>query len=88
MKNLLLVLILATFSAYSAENTIKQLGTEQGRFVFGDLQNDELFMLDTKTGRLWKLEGNASEPGKLIPIPYSKRNAQGNITYTPEQKDE
>lgn len=79
-KALLLVLLLLATSHSADLSPLRMLGTDNGRFVFGDLQDNEMFMLDTKTGRLWKLVGNAQDPVKLVPVRYVVLNAKGEET--------
>ena len=46
------------------------LSSETGRFVFGEVCSQNLYMLDTYTGDLWKISGSPSKPGKLEKVPY------------------
>ena len=63
----------------------KTLSSDNGRFVFGQISGSskDQFMLDTATGRLWRI----GESGKLWTflksIPY--RNAKGECTILPEE---
>jgi hypothetical protein len=60
------------------------LSTAQGRFAFGQVSDssEDKFMLDTFTGRLWKL-GKRTDIGQcLTPVPY--RSEDGECSATPE----
>ena len=60
------------------------LSTAQGRFVFGQVSDssDDKFMLDTFTGRLWRL-GKRTDIGLcLTPVPY--RSKDGACSALPE----
>ena len=60
------------------------LSSAQGRYIFGQVSDSDKdkFMLDTFTGRLWRI----SESGKigifLMPVTY--RTADGEYTVLPE----
>jgi hypothetical protein len=74
---------LGTQQAESPQHRI--LSSAQGRYVFGQVSDSDKdkFMLDTFTGRLWRI----SESGKvgifLIPVTY--RTADGEYTDHPEK---
>jgi hypothetical protein len=56
----------------------KILSAEGGRFVFGQISDSakDQFMLDTLTGRLWRI-GESSDVGMhLRPIPYRSENGK------------
>ena len=56
----------------------KILSAEGGRFVFGQISDSgkDQFMLDTLTGRLWRI-GESSDVGMhLRPIPYRSDNGK------------
>jgi hypothetical protein len=60
------------------------LSTAQGRFAFGQVSDsaDDKFMLDTFTGRLWRL-GKRTDIGLcLTPVPY--RSEDGECSALPE----
>jgi hypothetical protein len=60
------------------------LSTSQGRFAFGQISDssDDKFMLDTFTGRLWRL-GKRTDIGLcLTTIPY--RSKDGECSALPE----
>ncbi len=64
------------------------LSRPNGRFVFGQISDSskDQYMLDTLTGRLWRLSEN-SEVGKfLLPIPYQKKDGTYSIFPYPYQK--
>jgi hypothetical protein len=60
------------------------LSTAQGRFAFGQVSDsgEDKFMLDTVTGRLWRL-GKRTDIGLcLTPVPY--RSEDGECSPLPE----
>jgi hypothetical protein len=69
--------------APSIPPTGKVLGCAGGRFVFGQISDSskDQFMLDTQTGRLWKI-GESSDVGThLRVIPY--KDEQGKVSSCP-----
>ena len=60
------------------------LSSENGRFVFGQVSDSskDKFMLDTLTGRLWRI----AERGKIgiFLMPVSYRTAEGEYSAVPE----
>ena len=63
----------------------KSLSSDNGRFVFGQISGSskDQFMLDTATGRLWRI-GESGKLGTFLKvIPY--RNAKGECTILPEE---
>ncbi len=63
----------------------KALSSDNGRFVFGQISGSskDQFMLDTATGRLWRI-GESGKLGTFLKsIPY--RNAKGDCTILPEE---
>jgi len=66
----------------------KVLSAAGGRFVFGQISDSgkDQFMLDTLTGRLWRI-GESSDAGMhLRPIPY--RNEDGKYSPVPDGAQE
>ena len=61
------------------------LFSENGRFVFGQISDSskDQFMLDTVTGRLWRIAETGEIGMFLRAIPY--RNEEGEISYLPEE---
>lgn len=61
------------------------LSTAQGRFAFGQISdsNEDKFMLDTFTGRLWQLRKRTDIGLCLTPIPYRSEN--GECSLLPEK---
>ncbi|NTV32731.1 MAG: hypothetical protein HGA50_05510 [Deltaproteobacteria bacterium] len=62
----------------------KVLSAAGGRFVFGQISDSgkDQFMLDTQTGRLWRI-GESSDVGMhLRPIPY--RREDGKYSPVPD----
>lgn len=39
-----------------------------GRFSFIDINSNDYYMLDIETGRVWKLDGTAAHPKKLVSV--------------------
>ena len=66
----------------SQRQVLSSLG---GRFVFGQISNSakDQFMLDTYTGRLWKISERGDVGTFLKSIPYS--NSGGTYTPVPEK---
>jgi hypothetical protein len=62
----------------------KLLSSENGRFVFGQISNSskDQFMLDTFTGRLWRIAESGAIGIFLRSVPY--RNEDGKYTPLPE----
>ena len=60
------------------------LSTAQGRFAFGQVSDssDDKFMLDTFTGRLWRLSKRTDIGICLTTVPY--RSNEGECTALPE----
>ncbi len=61
------------------------LSSENGRFVFGQISDSskDQFMLDTVTGRLWRIAETGEIGMFLRAIPY--RNEEGEISHVPEE---
>jgi len=61
------------------------LSSENGRFVFGQISDasKDQFMLDTVTGRLWRIAETGEIGMFLRAIPY--RNDEGEISRVPEE---
>ena len=66
----------------------KLLSSANGRFVFGQISNSskDQFMLDTSTGRLWRIAESGAIGIFLRSVPY--RNKDGECTPFPESKSE
>lgn len=54
------------------EGPFRNLATDKGRFVFGQISDSgkDKFMLDTWTGRLWRLAESGGIGIYLAPVPY------------------
>jgi hypothetical protein len=64
------------------------LSSRNGRYVFGQVSDSskDQYMLDTQTGRLWRI-GESSDVGThLKAIPY--KDEQGKVFYCPEAAPE
>lgn len=94
MPLLLLVLVGATGvyaqplglgSSKAQQPQQKVLSSDNGRFVFGQISGSskDQFMLDTATGRLWRIGVSGKLGTFLKSIPY--RNAKGECTILPEE---
>ena len=59
------------------------LSSENGRFVFGQISDSskDQFMLDTQTGRLWRIAETGAIGSFLRAIPY--RDDKGEISPVP-----
>ena len=64
------------------------LSSAQGRFVFGQVSDssEDRFMLDTLTGRLWRMTKRTDVGACLTSIPY--RDADGQCSALPEELPE
>lgn len=74
---------LGMLSAKKAETAV--LSTEGGRFVFGQVSDSakDQFMLDTRTGRLWRI-GHSGKVGIFLkPVPYQSKS--GECTVLPDE---
>jgi len=62
----------------------KLLSSANGRFVFGQISNSskDQFMLDTLTGRLWRIAESGAIGIFLRSVPY--RNEDGKCSAIPE----
>lgn len=60
------------------------LCSSQGRFAFGQISDSsrDQFMLDTFTGRLWRIAETGEVGLFLTPVPY--RNKEGKCSPLPE----
>lgn len=66
-----------SFVAAAAEQpNVAPLSADGGRYVFGQInhQRSDQFMLDTKTGRLWRVVTNSGGGLVLEPVLYSDAN--------------
>ena len=61
------------------------LFSDKGRYVFGQISDSskDQFMLDTVTGRLWRIAETGAIGMYLRAIPY--RNDDGEISHVPEE---
>ncbi len=59
------------------------LSSYNGRYVFGQISDSEKdqYMLDTWTGRLWRISENGEVGKFLLPIPY--QISEGKYSYLP-----
>jgi hypothetical protein len=66
------------------ESQQKLLSSATGRFVFGQISNSskDQFMLDTFTGRLWRIAESGAIGIFLRSVPY--RNEDGKCSALPE----
>jgi hypothetical protein len=66
------------------ESQQKLLSSSNGRFVFGQISNSskDQFMLDTFTGRLWRIAESGAIGIFLRSVPY--RNEDGKCSPLPE----
>ena len=66
----------------------KLLSSANGRFVFGQISNSskDQFMLDTLTGRLWRIAESGAIGIFLRTVPY--RNEDGKCSALPESDKE
>jgi len=75
------------FKAPQPPQTSQQtvLSTAEGRFAFGQVSNsrEDKFMLDTLTGRLWRITKKTDIGICLTSVPY--RSAEGECSALPEK---
>lgn len=64
------------------------LSMQGGRYVFGQVTDSakDLFMLDTMTGRLWRVSETGEVGVFLNPVPY--RAKEGKYTFLPGEPPE
>ena len=77
-------------SVEAKTSNAKVLGTDTGRYVFGqisDFRSDQ-YLIDTETGRLWQLVVDENKNTKMRPIPIIQ--LLGEEAYVPEpiERDE
>jgi len=62
----------------------KVLGTNNGRFVFGQISNmrKDQYMLNTQTGRLWQIVQSKDKSIILQIVPYN--HVDGSVSVVPE----
>jgi len=90
-----LLVVLAATSVYAQFGVMTQqppqesqkavLSSAHGRYVFGQISDSDQdqFMLDTATGRLWRLTKRSDIGVCLSSVPY--RSAEGECSPLPEQ---
>jgi hypothetical protein len=68
----------------STQPVIQCLSTARGRFVFGQISDSskDKFMLDTVTGRLWRISKSSEIGLFLSPVPY--RAKEGKYSFLPD----
>ena len=61
------------------------LSSPNGRYVFGQISDSskDQYMLDTWTGRLWRMSENGEVGKFLLPIPY--QIGEGKYSYLPPE---
>lgn len=62
----------------------KVMSSTGGRYVFGQISDSgkDQFMLDTRTGRLWRIAESSDVGTHLRPIPY--RDEEGKVSPYPD----
>lgn len=54
-----------------------------GGYLFFEISSRDYYLIDTRDGRLWKMNGEADNPDKFMPVKYE--NAKGNAVVQPEE---
>ena len=78
-----------TFGIGASQQDLKKqpgfLHSQQGRFAFGQISDSskDKFMLDTFTGRLWRISETGEVGLFLSPVPY--RTSGGTYSPVPEE---
>ena len=69
----------------SLRKSYRVLSRPNGRFVFGQISESskDQYMLDTWTGRLWRMTENSQVGKFLTPIPYKRKD--GKYSVLPEK---
>lgn len=87
--------ILGTVTAWASDGSDLQsmvLGNNSSRFVFGTMLDEEngsqQFMLDTSTGRLWKMEEDIDGRMVLSSVPYLGMSDGKRLSVPDNIKDE
>jgi hypothetical protein len=91
MKKLLLLLLIIAVTdsiAQLKENKNKNLSSENGRFVFGQISEyrRDQYLLDTQTGRIWQIVADSSKNVSLQQILFE--SIDGSKTLLPEEPSE
>ena len=70
------------------ESQKQVLSSSAGRFVFGQVSdsNKDQFMLDTFTGRLWRIAERGDIGVFLTSVPYC--DSEGNCSFLPKEIDD
>lgn len=55
----------------------------KGRFIFGDEKSNDIYLLDTHTGRLWRNKGSSGSPENFVKIQYIDKS--GSLIDQPEE---
>jgi len=71
-------------SKAQVEPQFRVLSSSSGRYVFGQISDSskDQFMLDTFTGRLWRIAESGEIGIYLRPVPY--RDPEGKCSFVPE----
>jgi hypothetical protein len=79
---------LGTSAQRTEESEQEVLSSENGRFVFGQISDSskDQFMLDTATGRLWRIAETGEIGMYLRAIPY--RDDEGEIYHIPKKTEQ
>ncbi|WP_448211625.1 hypothetical protein [Colwellia sp. MEBiC06753] len=68
----------------------KVLGSENGRFVFGQVSSfrSDQYLLDTHTGRMWQIVENKDKQSVLQPVPIKQLLVEEAYIPEPVERDE
>jgi len=92
MKRVIILFILFLFPISSFAQPFEAkypkgrvLSSPNGRYVFGQISDSskDQYMLDTWTGRLWRMSENGEVGKFLLPIPYQIE--EGKYSYLPPE---
>jgi len=61
----------------------KNIALSTGGYLFIEIASRDYYLINTRDGRLWKMNGEADNPDKFMPVKYE--NSKGNAVVQPEE---